>query len=283
MTAISNTPNRATGDSDAVFGAGAGAASRPLSARSLIASLLLGMDRPERAGADLVRWCGLFGVPAGTARVALSRMVDAGELRARDGRYELVGRVRARSGEHDVARRPVVRNDSDRQWVIAVVTAGGRSSEARAALRHELHRARYAEQREGVWTRPDNLVEVHLVERDRQCRIWRGRPDGDPGELAEALFAPAAWQAQAVALDAWLRRATASLRVAGTDGGDGAAIADAFLAGTRALAHLRADPLLPAALLPADWSGDALRRAYDDFQPRFDVAVAAWFRGARRS
>jgi phenylacetic acid degradation operon negative regulatory protein len=244
------------------------------------------MDRPERAGADLVRWCGLFGVPAGTARVALSRMVDAAELRARDGRYELVGRVRERSGEHAVARHPVVRGDWDGRWVIAVVTADGRSSEARAALRLELRRARYAEQREGVWTRPDNLVEARLVERERQCRIWRGGPDGDPVELAEALFAPSAWQAQAVALDEWLRRATASLERAGVPGhaaDAGAAIADAFLAGTRALAHLRADPVLPPALLRAARTGDALRGAYDDFQPRFDWAVAAWFRSARRS
>lgn len=263
-------------------------ASRPLSARSLIASLLLGMDSPRRSGADLVRWCGLFGVPAGTARVALSRMVDAGELQATDGHYELVGRVRARSGEHDVARHPEMQSDWDGQWVIAVVTADGRSSEARGALRHELRLARYAEQREGVWTRPDNLVEAvealgaveaRFGEREQQCRIWRGRPDGDPVELAEALFAVSEWQAQAVALDEWLRRATGLLR----GGGTGAAIADAFLAGTRALAHLRADPLLPAALLPAARAGDALRRDYDEFQPRFDFAVAAWFRSARRS
>ncbi|HEY1738760.1 MAG TPA: PaaX family transcriptional regulator C-terminal domain-containing protein [Acidimicrobiia bacterium] len=257
---------------------------RPLSARSLVASLLLGMDRPERVGADLVRWCGLFGVPAGTARVALSRMVDAGELRARDGRYELVGRVRARSGEHDVARHPAVSGGWNGEWVIAVVTADGRSSEARAALRDELRRARYAEQREGVWTRPDNLVEARLVERERQCRVWRGRPDGDPAELGEALFAPSEWQAQAIVLEEWLPRATASLRRDGDGVSDaGAALADAFLAGTRALAHLRADPLLPPALLPAGWAGDALRQAYDEFQPCFDSAVAAWFRGARQS
>ncbi len=256
----------------------AAAGPRPLSARSLIASLLLGMRRPERSGGDLVRWCGLFGVPAGTARVALSRMVDAGELRSQDGRYELVGRVRARSAEHDVARRPAVGATWDGRWVIAVVTADGRSSEARAALRRELRHAHYAEQREGAWVRPDNLGEEGLVERDRQCRIWRGTPDGDPMELAEALFEPARWGVQAVEHDEALRRATVALEQAR---GDGGAIAGAFLAGAGALAHLRADPLLPAALLPADWPGGALRDAYEHFQPRFDRAVAEWFRTER--
>ena len=53
---------------------------RPLSARSVMASLLLGR-RPARAtGRDLIRWCALFGISAGTARVALHRMTAAGEL-----------------------------------------------------------------------------------------------------------------------------------------------------------------------------------------------------------
>jgi phenylacetic acid degradation operon negative regulatory protein len=269
VDAIRNTRNGDDGGTDG----------RPLSARSLIASLLLGMEHPVRAGADLVRWCGLFGVAAGTARVALSRMVDAGELRAHDGRYELVGRVRARSGEHDVARRPLVRRDWDGTWVVAVVTADARSSDSRGALRRELLHAHYAEQREGVWTRPDNVRGAVMIERDAQCRLWRARPDGDPVELAGALFAPAVWSARAVELDVWMQSAVAAIESDGD--GDGAAIADGFLAGARVLAHLRADPLLPPTLVPGDFHGDALRRMYDDFQPRFDRAVAEWFRAAR--
>ncbi|MCT7356910.1 PaaX domain-containing protein, C- domain protein, partial [Streptomyces sp. 15-116A] len=30
--------------------------------------------------------------------------------------------------------------------------------------------------------------------------------------------------------------------------------------------HLLADPVLPPALLPADWPGEALRAAYADYQ-----------------
>ncbi len=252
-------------------------ASRPLSARSLIASLLLGMERPERPAADLVRWCGLFGVSGGAARVALSRMVDAGELRAERGRYELIGRVRARAAEHDVARGQF-RRPWNGQWIVAVVTADSRSSDDRVALRRELRRARYAEQREGVWTRPDNLAVAGLVQRDAQCRIWRAEPDGDAAELAEALFGLAAWDERATALCDRLSDAADALR--SVDGRD-AALADSFVAAASALVHLRADPLVPAALLPTTWAGDALRRTYDDYQPMVDRAIAAWFRAGR--
>lgn len=236
------------------------------------------MERPERPAADLVRWCALFGVSGGAARVALSRMVDAGELRAEHGRYELIGRVRARAAEHDVARGQVRHGSWDGLWIVAVVTADSRSSDDRVALRRELRHARYAEQREGVWTRPHNLADTPLVQRDTQCRIWRAQPDGDAAELAEALFGLAAWDARATALCDQLGDAANALSK--VDGSD-TALAEAFVTGASALGHLRADPLVPAALLPAMWAGDALRRTYDDYQPMFDRAVAAWFRTGR--
>jgi phenylacetic acid degradation operon negative regulatory protein len=52
-------------------------------------------------GSRLVRWCGIFGIAEGTARVALSRMVERGELVADDGVYELAGRVRGRQPAQD--------------------------------------------------------------------------------------------------------------------------------------------------------------------------------------
>ena len=51
----------------------------PLTARSVLASALLGMDPPELPVAQLVRLAGLFGINENRARVALSRMVAAGE------------------------------------------------------------------------------------------------------------------------------------------------------------------------------------------------------------
>src|SRR4051812_7185840 len=72
-------------------------AGRPLTARSIVASMLLGMDPPESSGRMLVRSGELFGVAEGTVRTALSRMLAAGELEtAGDGRYRLAGPLLAR-------------------------------------------------------------------------------------------------------------------------------------------------------------------------------------------
>src|ERR1700710_2848490 len=85
---------------------GADLLERPLSPRSLIGSLLLGMRPPRMGAARLVEWCALFGVAKGTARVALSRMVDRGELAAAEGVYELAGPMRQRQPAQDWSLAP---------------------------------------------------------------------------------------------------------------------------------------------------------------------------------
>ena len=55
-------------------------------------------------------------------------------------------------------------------------------------------------------------------------------------------------------------------------------MAGAFLAGAAALRHIRADPLLPEALLPRSWPGRALRDGYRTYEREFDAVVRAWFR-----
>ena len=79
---------------------------RPLSTRSVIASLLLGMQPPKLAARRLVQWCALFGISEGTARTALSRMVERGELTAVNGVYELAGRVRRRQSAQEWSVTP---------------------------------------------------------------------------------------------------------------------------------------------------------------------------------
>ena len=53
--------------------------------------ILLGVHPPRLPGGRIVEWCRRFGIAEGTARVALSRMVDRGELTNHDGVYELAG------------------------------------------------------------------------------------------------------------------------------------------------------------------------------------------------
>ncbi len=68
----------------------------PLTARSVLASALLGEDPPELPVAHLVHLAGLFGINENRARVALSRMVAAGEVDHRRGRPLPAGRPPAR-------------------------------------------------------------------------------------------------------------------------------------------------------------------------------------------
>ncbi|MGQ0823475.1 MAG: PaaX family transcriptional regulator C-terminal domain-containing protein [Actinomycetota bacterium] len=249
---------------------------RNLTARSVIASLLLGMRPPRLSGARLVAWCGIFGISAGTARVALHRMVERDELMLADAVYELAGRMRDRQPAQEWSLVPKLGRWSG-TWRMGAVVAAARTAAERAALRDAMRRCRFAELREGLWVRPDNVPRAaapaaawHVA--DEQCTWWTGRPEEDPLELAAALFAAPDWARHARALRTRLAVVTTKLPGSERD------LADAFLVGAAALAHIRADPLLPRALCPEPWSGEELRAAYLGYQQRFSAAARAWFR-----
>ena len=193
---MSRVRNTAAGSSGA-----AGLLERPLSTRSVIGSLLLGVHPPRLPGARIVEWCGRFGIAEGTARVALSRMVDRGELEAQAGVYELAGRVRELQPAQDWSLDPEL-GAWDGAWRLGIVDGTARDAAARGALRDAMRRVRHGEVREGVWTRPDNLpvssapAESWAVV-DAQCTWWSGAPADEPEALAAALFAPAEWATRA--------------------------------------------------------------------------------------
>ena len=72
-----------TGSTDGELGV------RPLDARSLVLSVLLGLPTPRLPAPALMRLTEPFGIPPGTMRTALSRMVARGELANHGGAYEL--------------------------------------------------------------------------------------------------------------------------------------------------------------------------------------------------
>src|SRR4051794_41964211 len=80
---------------------------RPVWARWGGASVPPGPPPPRLSAAGLVQLCARFGISSGTTRVALSRMVAAGELAAEEGHYRLVGEaLLARQRAQDAGLAP---------------------------------------------------------------------------------------------------------------------------------------------------------------------------------
>jgi phenylacetic acid degradation operon negative regulatory protein len=241
---------------------------KPLTARSVMASALLGMDPPELPVAQLVRLTSLFGINANRARVALSRMVATGEVTTDGaGHYRLSGHLAARQSRQSASRSGRT-TPFGGEWHMVVVTVSGRSAEQRTARRRALTYARLAEWREGVWLRPANLDVVIPPASVGDLEQLLAQP-ADPVRLAGLLWDLRAWGARAVEL----QRQMASLPPRGPED-----LAPGFELSASVLRHLQADPLLPDELLPADWPGSDLRAAYDDWDARYRLTLRRWSR-----
>ncbi|MEU6183327.1 PaaX family transcriptional regulator C-terminal domain-containing protein [Streptomyces coeruleorubidus] len=237
---------------------------RPLSARSVVLSLLLGTHPPELPVRELVRLVEGFDVGGSTLRAALSRMVAAGDLRRTDTGYRLSDRLLERQRRQDDAVHPRTRA-WDGDWEMVVITATGRGPAERADLRARLTALRLADLREGVWLRPANLARALPGDLDRVAQHYTARTDRPARDLARSLWPLDAWSATARALLA---------HVARTPGP-----ADRLTAFAAVVRHLLADPVLPPGLLPADWPGAELRAAYTDYQRELIGEVRARVRG----
>jgi len=248
-------------------------AERPMTARSVVASTLLGTHPPRMAPGRLVRVGALFGLAEGTVRTALSRMVAAGELVQDDGgRYELRGGLRSRQDRQEESRAGVVA-PWDGTWEQAVVVAERRAVDQRNRLRAAAHALRLAELREGVWVRPANLDPQRRPDAREvvanQCVTLRATGE-DLDALAPRLWDLAGWSARADDL----RAAMASL-VTDLESGDVDALAPGFVLSAAVLRHVQADPLLPAPLLPDGWPGPALRNEYGRYDRAYRALLAA--------
>ena len=242
---------------------------RPLSARSVLATALLGADQPHLTVGELVEVASLFGISDGAARTCLWRMVSTGELIGDDGTYALTGGLLERRQRVDEAARI---NDAaaapwDGTWELAVISAERRSAADRLALRKAATALHLAELREGIWFRPDNLDRDRLPSQravlDRQCVHFHGAATGIPAETVRALFGLDDW-----AVDA--RRLTLAMRNELTVEAVGTAdFTYQFALSIAVVRHLQLDPLLPAELIPRQWPGHDLRSVYRRFDEVF--------------
>jgi phenylacetic acid degradation operon negative regulatory protein len=109
---------------------------------------------------------------------------------------------------------------------------------------------RFAELREGVWLRPDNLADGLPAQADGRVRVLRSRDD-QPADLAARLWDLPGWAQTARQL---LHEMDSATDIPGR-----------FAVAAAMVRHLLADPVLPAELLPGDWPADRMRAAYADF------------------
>lgn len=223
-----------------------------MTARSVVLSVLLGIHPACASASELISMTADFGIKETTLRVALTRMVGAGDLiRAADG-YRLSDRLLARQRRQDDAMRPRSRAWHG-DWLMLVVTSVGGDARSRAALRTAMHDKRFGELREGVWMRPDNLELQLDPEVDARVRILTAR-DPEPAELAGELWNLPAWaETGHRLLDEMAEKS------------QGADVPGRFVVAAAMVRHLLTDPVLPAELLPTDWPGARLRDAYHDF------------------
>lgn len=252
---------------------------RPLTARSVLASLLLGTEPPWLATAVLLRGAALFGIAEGAVRTALSRMVAAGEAVPEGAGYRLTGRLLDRQVRQRASRLAELER-WDGRWRQALVGGGARQAADRAGLRAAMRSLRLAELRDGVWMRPDNLAgwpsgpAADVVR--SQCRWLSAVPDDEPGGLAAELWDLGGWAQRACSLLEAANGLRPELERGATEG-----LAPGFLLSAAVLRHLQADPLLPPQLLPADWPGQELRDGYDVFDRAYRAVLAAWLQAAR--
>jgi len=237
---------------------------RPLTARSVLASALLGTDPPELPVARLIAIAGLFGLSSNRTRVALSRMAANGEVDAVDGRYRLTGRLLERQTRQRLSRA-ADRRPWNGRWTMVVVREGARPAAERSEARRHFTETRLAELREGVWLRPANLAVTLPRALDTGVVRFEAAPAGGDDALAAALWDLAAWSERADRL----RRRLAALEVA-----DDRMLAPGFVLSASVLRHFQADPLLPDELLPAGWPGAALRAEYDTWDAAYRSLLA---------
>ncbi len=246
---------------------------RPLSARSLLLSFLLGTHPPDVSAARLVDVGRLFGLRPGTVRTALSRMVAAGDATAEHGRYRLAGRLLDRQREQDRGLHPTdVR--WDRTWWTAIVTADDRTATERRHFRSAMVGARLGELRPDLWMRPANVPEP---EPRSGLLITRGPlVSGDEAGLVDRLWDVGAIEATSLRLTEVIEPLGDALEDERVE--PATVLPTLFEVSAACVRHLRVEPQLPPSLASMPASRE-LRRTYADINRRFRAALDEYLRG----
>lgn len=234
-----------------------------LSARSVVLSVLLGLRPPRLSANELVRIGEHVGITPNAMRVSLSRMAAAGDLEVTSAVYSLAERHRRRHAASE-ARLSPRRRQYTGMWHTIVLTGQGRSVEERLTTRAGLSAEHFAELREGVWMRPDNLVTNTAGPEFTAAHVSMLSIVDDARGLSRRLWDLDTWSAEA-------RIVVGAL--AGPDPSGTGSRTDLNIVRLRAAAAavrmLATDPVLPEELMPEYWPADELRWEYEEFRRDF--------------
>lgn len=225
--------------------------------RSLVLNLLLATEREGQSARELIAGCALFGIRAGSVRVALARLAAEGLIEpTRRGAYRLGPRAAPLAEDVATWREAEDRvRDWNGGWIAVHVGALARSD--RVALRtrdRALAMLGLRELDRGLHVRPDNLVggvnevreRLHKLGLDPAAAVFIAT-DFDPQREKRAR---GLWDGEALtsryrstrtALERWRAR-SASLDPE-------TAAREAYELGNDAIRLLVFDPLLPAPLV----------------------------------
>ncbi|MDW3213910.1 MAG: PaaX family transcriptional regulator C-terminal domain-containing protein [Ilumatobacteraceae bacterium] len=231
---------------------------RPLNARSVALSILLGSHPPELPSRAFVAMAELFGISGGTMRTALSRMVAVGDVTSNDGRYRLAGRQVDRQDAQDIGRRAPSAT-WDGRWHTIVAVDDQRDLAERRRFRATMANRRYGELRPDIWIRPSNLGDAPT---DPNWLVTTGTIDG----IAPTALVGRLWDLDTIAAEAHRLLAEMADRRTRFDWDDDTSIPALFTTSAAVVRFLRHEPLLPDALTPHDWSVATLRSTYDEFE-----------------
>ncbi len=232
----------------------------------------MGLSPPKLPSAMIVKTTELFKISEGTTRTALSRMLKNKELKMIGSSYEIASTKHLQRQLRQVeSLRPKYKKWDDKNWILAIVVQSNRNPADRALLRENLKYHKYAELKEGVWLRPDNLEE-NYIKNHRHLSWFNTVPEEDPNYLVNKLFKLKAWNQTTLVLIDRMNSLSGNLR-----NGDVTKLKDSFILMAKVLRHVQNDPLLPEELLFESWSGVELRETYFEFDKLFRQVMAQWF------
>ncbi len=233
---------------------------RPLSARSLVLSTLLGSHPPRLPGPALVAVGALFELGPGAMRTAVSRMVADGDLVAvGGGHFELGAALLDRQQRLDVGREG--RHEAwAGDWWTAIVLAERRGLAERRQFRAEMAKRLMGELRPDVWLRPANVPQPAV---SGDVLVVRGVIDRDPVELAHTLWDLAGLAATSRILSTEVDAVNAELTAE-----DRAVLPRSFIVSVAVARFLAVEPRLPGEIVVGDWPIEELRDQYRDLERR---------------